>query len=251
MNTNLFEYCLRLGDTSLILGQRLSEWCGHGPVLEEDIALGNIALDFIGQSRIIYSYACDVEGKGQTEDDLAYMRDARQYRNILLAEQPNVDFAVTIVRQFFISAFQYSLYNQLQNSKDEMIKGFALKSIKEVAYHLRHAAGWVLRLGDGTEESHSRMQAAVNDIWIFTDDMFAADAVDNELLKNGIAADLKIVKQEWDAKIKSVFTEATLIVPSVNSFMRTGSRSGNHTEHLGYILAEMQFLPRAYPGAKW
>lgn len=251
MKINLFEYCLRLGDTSLILGQRLCEWCGHGPILEEDIALGNIALDLIGQSRTIYTYACEIEGNNRTEDDLAYLRDVRQYRNILLAEQPNVDFAVTIIRQFFISTFQYFLYRQLQNSNDEMIKGFALKSIKEVAYHLRHSEGWVLRLGDGTYESHQRIQGAVNDLWIFTDDIFAADDVDDALLKAGIAADLKIVKQEWDKKIKSAFDEATLIVPSVNSFMRTGSRSGNHTEHMGYILAEMQFLPRAYPGTKW
>lgn len=250
-NTALFEYCLRMGDTSLILGQRLSEWCGHGPILEEDIALSNIALDYIGQARIIYSYAGQVEGKGRGEDELAYLRDARQYRNLLLTEQPNGDFACTLARQYLMSVYLFRLYSELTSSTDEAIRAFAQKSIKEVAYHLRHSADWMLRLGDGTEESHQRLQEAVNKLWYFVDDLFDADEVDAELLGAGIAADMKKVRASWEHDVKTLFTESTIQMPSVNSFTRLGSRKGNHTEHLGYILAEMQFLPRAYPGAKW
>jgi ring-1,2-phenylacetyl-CoA epoxidase subunit PaaC len=250
-NTALFEYCLRMGDTSLILGQRLSEWCGHGPILEEDIAMSNIALDYIGQSRIIYSYAGQVEGKGRSEDELAYLRDARQYRNLLLTEQPNGDFACTLARQYLMSVYLFHLYSELTSSTDEAIRAFAQKSIKEVAYHLRHSADWMLRLGDGTEESHQRLQDAVNKLWYFVDDLFDADEVDADLLSVGIAADMKKVRASWEQDVKTLFSEATIQIPSVNSFTRVGSRKGNHTEHLGYILAEMQFLPRAYPGAKW
>ncbi|MFN9595632.1 MAG: 1,2-phenylacetyl-CoA epoxidase subunit PaaC [Bacteroidota bacterium] len=250
-NTALFEYCLRMGDTSLILGQRLSEWCGHGPILEEDIAMSNIALDYIGQSRIIYSYAGQVEGKGRSEDELAYLRDARQYRNLLLTEQPNGDFACTLARQYLMSVYLFHLYSELTSSTDEAIRAFAQKSIKEVAYHLRHSADWMLRLGDGTEESHQRLQDAVNKLWYFVDDLFDADEVDADLLSGGIAADMKKVRASWEQDVKTLFSEATIQIPSVNSFTRVGSRKGNHTEHLGYILAEMQFLPRAYPGAKW
>ncbi len=250
-NTALFEYCLRMGDTSLILGQRLSEWCGHGPILEEDIAMSNIALDYIGQSRIIYSYAGQVEGMGRSEDELAYLRDARQYRNLLLTEQPNGDFACTLARQYLMSVYLLHLYSELTSSTDEAIRAFAQKSIKEVAYHLRHSADWMLRLGDGTEESHQRLQDAVNKLWYFVDDLFDADEVDADLLSVGIAADMKKVRASWEQDVKTLFSEATIQIPSVNSFTRVGSRKGNHTEHLGYILAEMQFLPRAYPGAKW
>lgn len=250
-NTALFEYCLRIGDTSLILGQRLSEWCGHGPILEEDIAISNIALDYIGQSRIIYSYAGQIEGKGRSEDDLAYLRDARQFRNLLITEQPNGDFACTMARQYLMSVYLFHLYSALTSSSDESISAFAQKSIKEVAYHLRHSADWMLRLGDGTEESHKRLQEAVNNLWFFVDDLFDADEVDADLLSDGIAADMKKVRDSWEQDVKTLFTEATIQIPSVNSFTRVGSRKGNHTEHLGYILAEMQFLPRAYPGAKW
>ena len=250
-NTALFEYCLRMGDTSLILGQRLSEWCGHGPILEEDIAMSNIALDYIGQSRIIYSYAGQVEGMGRSEDELAYLRDARQYRNLLLTEQPNGDFACTLARQYLMSVYLFQLYSELTSSTDEAIRAFAQKSIKELAYHLRHSADWMLRLGDGTEESHQRLQDAVNKLWYFVDDLFDADEVDADLLSVGIAADMKKVRASWEQDVKALFAEATIQIPSVNSFTRVGSRKGNHTEHLGYILAEMQFLPRAYPGAKW
>lgn len=247
----LFEYCLRLGDTSLILGQRISEWCGHAPYLEEDIAMSNIALDLIGQARIIYSYAGEVEGKGRDEDSLAFHRDARQFRNLLMAEQPNGDFAVTIGRQYLLSLFNFHLYSQLTKSNDATIAAFAAKSIKEVAYHVRHSADWLLRLGDGTEESHKRMQDAIDDLWYFTADLFDGDQVDEMLLKTGIAADLTQVEKAWRNDVEKIFSEAGLTAPNIVTPMRNGSRKGNHTEHLGYILAEMQFLPRAYPDAKW
>lgn len=247
----IFEYCLRLGDTSLILGQRISEWCGHAPYLEEDIAMSNIALDLIGQARIIYTYAGQVEGKGRDEDTLAFHRDARQFRNLLLAEQPNGDFACTIGRQYLLSLFNFHLYSQLTKSKDDTIAAFAAKSIKEVAYHVRHSADWLLRLGDGTDESHRRMQDAIDDLWYFTADLFDADQVDDMLLKAGIAADLSQVEKAWRQDAEKIFSEAGITAPNIATPMRKGSRSGNHTEHLGYILAEMQFLPRAYPDAKW
>jgi ring-1,2-phenylacetyl-CoA epoxidase subunit PaaC len=247
----LFEYCLRIGDTSLVLGQRLSEWCGHGPILEEDIALTNIALDLIGQTRIILEYGGQTEGKGRSADDLAYHRDAMQFRNVLIAEQPNVDFAYTITRQFFLSVYNYCLYEELKQSTDKTIAAFAEKSLKEVAYHVRHASDWMLRLGDGTEESHKRMQNAVDDLWMFTDDLFQMNEVDELLIKEGIAVDQKKIQEKWKIKVNEILTKGTLTIPSVNNFMRLGSRVGKHTEHLGYILAEMQFLPRAYPDAKW
>jgi len=247
----LFEYCLRLGDTALILGQRISEWCGHAPMLEEDIAMSNIALDQIGQARIILTYAGQVEGKGRSEDELAYHRDAKFYRNILLAEQPNGDFAKTITRQYFVSVFNFHLYTQLAKSKDETIAAFAAKSVKEVAYHVRHSHDWVQRLGGGTEESKSRMQDAIDDLWFFVDDMFDGDEVDDLLLQEGIGADIKAIKSLWENMVIESIKKAGLNVPQMNNSLRLGSRKGKHTEHLGYILAEMQFLPRAYPDATW
>ncbi len=251
MNKELFEYCLRLGDTSLIMSQRLGEWCGHGPILEEDIALTNIALDLIGQARAFLTYAGEVEGKSRNEDDLAYHRDAQQFRNVLLSEQPNGNFGVTIIRQLFVSTYQFYLYTELNKSKDQTLAALAAKSLKEVTYHVRHASDWTLRLGDGTEESHERAQTAVDDLWIFIDDLFDKDEIDDALLKQGIAPDVTEIRKQWMSHIQKVLSEATLTIPELNSFMRTGSRRGNHTEHLGYILAEMQFLPRAYPDAKW
>jgi len=247
----LFEYCLRIGDTSLILGQRISEWCGHAPILEEDIAMSNISLDLIGQSRIILTYAGTVEGKGRSEDELAYHRDARQYRNLLMVEQPNGDFGVTMAKQYLVSVYNFHLYEMLSKSKDAAVAAFAAKSLKEVAYHLRHSSDWVLRLGDGTEESHRRIQEAMNDLWYFVDDMFQSDAIDDMLLKAGIAADLSEVKKKWEQMVHATLDKAKLVLPVANNSLRMGSRDGNHTEHLGYILAEMQFLPRAYPDAKW
>lgn len=247
----LFEYCLRLGDTSLILGHRLSECCGHGPILEEDIALANMSLDLIGQARIILAYAGEVEGKGRSDDDLAFHRDAMQFRNVLLAEQPNGDFACTITRQFFISVFNFYLYEALKKSRDKSIAAFAEKSLKEITYHVRHSSDWMLRLGDGTQESHNRTQNAVDDLWMFTDDLFQMNEIDELLIKEGIGVDLHAINEKWKKHVEDILKKATLNITQINNFMRVGSREGKHTEHLGYILAEMQFLPRAYPDAKW
>jgi ring-1,2-phenylacetyl-CoA epoxidase subunit PaaC len=248
----LFEYCLRLGDTSLVLGHRLSEWCGHGPVLEEDIALANIALDLIGQARILLTYAGEVEGKGRDEDALAYRRDAWDFRNVLLAEQPNGDFAYTTVRQYLVSTYQFHLYSRLVKSADKTLSGFAEKALKEVAYHVRHAGDWLLRLGDGTEESHQRAQDAVDDLWVFTDDLFFADEVEAVLAAKGIVpGDVMQMKEEWLAEVNGKLAQATLTHPDVDNFMRTGGKQGRHSEYLGHLLAEMQFLPRAYPDATW
>jgi ring-1,2-phenylacetyl-CoA epoxidase subunit PaaC len=248
---NTYQYCLRIGDTSLILGQRLSEWCGHGPMLEEDIAISNISLDLIGQARLIFSYAAQISEKNITEDDIAFTRDARAYRNLLMAELPNGDFGNTILKQYLLSVFQYHQYSLLQKSKNESLAAFAVKSLKEISYHVRHAGAWVLRLGDGTQESNLRMQESLNDLWNYTDDLFDADELEKSLTTDGIAADISIIKVLWTKQVIALLGEATLIIPQTNNFLRKGSRQGNHTEHLGYMLAEMQFLPRAYPGAKW
>jgi ring-1,2-phenylacetyl-CoA epoxidase subunit PaaC len=247
----LFEYCLRIGDTALIAGQRTAEWCGHGPILEEDIALSNVALDMIGQARIMLSYAGEVEGKERKEDDLAYRRDEREFRNLLMAEQPNRDYGHTICRNYFLSVYFFHHYNELKKSRDKTLAAFAEKSLKEVAYHVRHSGDWILRLGDGTEESHDRMTSAVNSLWNFVYDMFDTDDVEASLQQTGIGADFSKVKAEWEITVKTQLERATLKVPEINPFLRTGSRKGLHTEHLGYILAEMQFLPRAYPDATW
>ena len=251
LNTELFEYCLRLGDNSLILGHRLSEWCGHGPILEEDIAMINIALDLVGQSRLMLSYAGKLEGKGRTDDDLAYHRDVMDFKNAMLLEQPNGDFGVTMTRQFLFDVFHYHLYEELKTSKDEHLAAIAEKSLKEITYHLRHSTEWMKRLGDGTEESHQRMQSAVDNLWMYTGDLFDTNEADEILIKEGIAPDLDTIKPKWDKMVKEVLTKATLKIPDNNTFMMMGSRTGKHTEHLGFILAEMQFLPRAYPAAKW
>jgi ring-1,2-phenylacetyl-CoA epoxidase subunit PaaC len=250
IKTALFDYCLRLGDTSLVLGHRLSEWCGHGPVLEQDIALINVALDLVGQSTNLLEYAAKVEEKGRTADDLAYLRESMNYRNALLVEQPNGDFGCTIVRQFFFDAFHYYQFEQLKNSKDETLAAIANKSIKEITYHLRHSKEWIVRLGDGTDESNRRVQDAVNELWTYTGDLFAMNQFDEVLIKEGIAFDLKQLKPAWEKMVKEVMSEAKLALPE-NNFMQSGSLEGKHTEHLGYLLAEMQSLPRAHPGATW
>ena len=246
----LFQYTLRLGDTNLILGQRLSEWTGHGPFLEEDLALTNIALDLIGTAKSLLEYAARVEGKGRTEDDLAYLRNDRQYYNAQMTEQPNGDYAKTIVRQTIMDCFDLYFYQELAKSKDETLSGIAQKSIKEVTYHLRHTSSWVQRFGDGTEESHHRAQTAVNELWQYTGELFEINEVDELLIREGIAVDLNVVKQKWEAHMNDLFLTATLVKPE-NVFMQTGSRKGIHTEHLAFILAEMQALPRMYPNAKW
>lgn len=246
----LFKYCLRLADTSLILAQRNAEWCGHGPFLEEDLALTNISLDLLGQANSIYQHAAQIEGKGRTEDDLAFLRTEREYYNTLLTEQPNGDYANTILRQFLCDAFDFYLYSELVKSKDETLSAIAAKSLKEITYHLRHSSTWVERLGDGTEESHTRMQTAINELWRFTGEMFEITDIDTTLLKEGIAVDLNSVKSKWETKVKEVLDRATIKIP-VNAFMQRGSRDARHTEHLGFILAEMQSLPRSLPDAKW
>jgi len=250
MQNNLYTYCLRLGDTSLILSQRLGEWCGHGPILEEDIAMTNISLDLIGQSRAFYTYACELEGKGKTEDDLAYQRGERQYYNILLVEQPNGDFAKTMMRQFLVSSFQYYFYTELKSSNDKTLSALAEKSLKEVAYHLRHSGEWIKRLGGGTEESKQRITNALNELWLYSGDMFDADETDMEMVKAGTGVDLLKIKPMWDKKVAEIFSESGLEIPQ-NVFMVKGSRTGRHTEQLGHLLAEMQTLQRTYPGSSW
>lgn len=245
-----FKYLLRLGDSNLIIGHRLSEWCGSGPILEEDIALINIALDFVGNATSILEYAAKVEGKGRTEDDLAFLRNERDFQNLLITEQPNGDYATTIVRQFLYDVYTHYVYEALKSSKDETISALAAKSHKEVTYHLRHTTEWMYRLGDGTEESHERMQNALNDLWMFTSDMFDADEVDAMMLKEGMAPDLSKVKADWEKHVNQVIDKATLTIPTYN-IKQKGSREGKHSEHLGFLLAEMQSVHRAYPDAKW
>lgn len=246
----LFNYCLRIADSNLILGQRLGEWCGHGPFLEEDLAMTNTSLDIIGQANSIYQYAAKIEGKGRTEDDLAFLRNEREYYNTLLSEQPNGDFGKTMMRQFLIDTFDFYFYSELKNSKDETLSALAAKGLKEVTYHLRHSSSWIERLGDGTEESHTKVQNALNELWRFTGELFEMNEVDSVLMKDGIAADLNAIKLKWEKHVSEVLEKATLKKPE-NTFMQRGSRDAKHTEHLGYILAEMQSLHRALPGVKW
>ncbi|UES40469.1 1,2-phenylacetyl-CoA epoxidase subunit PaaC [Roseibium aggregatum] len=246
----LFEWLLRRGDTALVLGHRVSEWCGHSPVLEEDIALANVALDLIGQARMWLELAGEVEGKGRGENELAYLRDAWDFRNFLLAEQPNGDFGQTLMRQFLIDAYQVPLLEALKSSKDERIAAIAAKAGKEVAYHLDRSADLVIRLGDGTEESHRRMQQALDALWSYTGEMFASDAIDTAMAEAGLAPDAASLKAEWKETVEAVLDEATLTLPE-SDFAHMGGLTGRHSEHLGHMLAEMQFLQRAYPGATW
>jgi ring-1,2-phenylacetyl-CoA epoxidase subunit PaaC len=250
MEKQLFNYLLRLADSSLILGHRLSEWCGHGPVLEEDIALTNIALDFVGRANSLYEYAAKVEGKGRTEDDLAYLRSEREFFNNLLAEQPNGDYAQTILRQYLTDVFEIHLYEALAKSKDETLAGIAAKSLKEIQYHLRHSSSWMLRLGDGTEESNRRLQNSLNEIYRFTGSLFESDENDSVLIAAGIVPDLSAIQQIWQKDVDAMFEKAMLKKPE-KVWMQKGNLQGRHTEHLGYILAEMQSVHRAYPGVKW
>jgi ring-1,2-phenylacetyl-CoA epoxidase subunit PaaC len=243
-------YVLRLADTSLVLGQRLGEWVGHSPALEEDLGLANISLDLIGQARLLLTYACELEGRGRTEDDLAMSRDQSDFVNLALVEQPNGDFGRTIVRQMLVDAFQLELYDGLQGSSDPRLAEVAAKAVKETRYHFRYSAGWLIRLGDGTEESHRRVQAALDDLWRFTREFFAADEVDLQMASAGVAPVLADLEARWSARVDEVLREATLKRPADVPYAWHGKR-GDHTEHLGYVLAEMQFLHRAYPGASW
>ncbi|CAB3676899.1 MULTISPECIES: 1,2-phenylacetyl-CoA epoxidase subunit PaaC [Achromobacter] len=254
MDKTLFEYLLRLGDSSLILSQRLGAWTGHGPILEEDLALTNTALDLLGQARMWLTLAGEVEGAGRDEDALAYLRDAHQFHNALLVERPNGNYADTMARQFLFDVWHYFLLQRLEKSSDERVAGIAAKAIKEVTYHVRRSSDMVVRLGDGTAESHAKMQAAIDDAWRFTGELFADDAVDLDVAARGIGCELSALRQPWLAHVREVLEEATLTVPdeaAASHLAYRGGRQGKHTEELGYVLAEMQFLPRAYPGATW
>ena len=248
--TPLVLYSLRRADDALILGHRLSEWCGHAPMMEEDMALANMGLDLLGQARELYSYAAKVEGKDNDEDKFAYLRDVRQYRNLLLLEQPNGDFARTMVRQFFYSVFADLYWRAMMKSSDPTFAAIAAKSEKESAYHVRHCSEWIVRLGDGTEESHRRAQTAIDDLWAFTGEMFAVDDSERGLIDAGIAADTASLRAPWLKTVSNVVNEATLALPK-NDWMQQGGRSGSHSEHLGHLLSELQSLPRTFPGATW
>lgn len=247
----LFEYLIRLADDRLILGHRLSEWCGHGPILEEDIALANIALDYIGHAANLYEYAVEIEGEGRHRDDLVYFRDDPEYTNLKIVELPKGDFGFTIARQFLFSSFSYYLYQLLSDIDDEQFSGIVEKHFKEVKYHLRHSREWVLRLGDGTEESHERIQDAFDEIWMYTGELFYQDQIEHFLQNEGLAADTESFKSDWKDLVVDTLEEATLDVPDFDQYMAEGGREGFHTEHLGHLLAEMQHLRRSYPDADW
>jgi ring-1,2-phenylacetyl-CoA epoxidase subunit PaaC len=247
---DLFRYVLRLGDLSLVLGQRLGEWVGHAPALEEDLGLANIALDLIGQARLLLRYAGEIEGRGRSEDDIAFLREQGEYLNPVLAEQPNGDFGRTIVRQVLIDAFQLELYERMAASSDERLAAIAAKSVKEVRYHLRYSSGWLVRLGDGTDESHARVQSALDALWPNTIELFADDELDRLMAERGVAPPLSEVQAAWSRRTGDILAEATLVRPPDRSHVWHGKR-GQHSEHLGYLLAEMQYLQRAYPGARW
>ncbi len=248
----LFEWLCRMGDNALVLGHRTSEWCGHGPVLEEDIALANTALDLIGHTQMWLGLAAEVEGEGRDADKLAYLRDALKFRNGLLVELPKGDMGVTVMREFLFDAYHHIQLSWLaENSKSPRVAEIAAKALKEVSYHLERASDLVVRLGDGTEESHRRMQDALDLLWPYTGEMFAGDGSDNAVADAGIAPKPEALKDAWDASVREILDEATLKVPDTAGFHHKGGKQGRHTEHLGYILAEMQFLQRAYPGASW
>jgi len=245
MNSSLIDYTLHLADNALIIAQRNAEWCGHGPILEQDIAITNISLDQLGQSRNFYQYAAKLIGNNATEDSLAYLRTEREFKNCLLAEQPNGDWAQTVLRQFFFSAYQFLLYEKLQHSNDEQLAAIAAKALKEVTYHQRWSSEWVIRLGDGTEESRQRMLNAIDELWRYTGELFVAAAYE---AVSGF--DIALLKDDWMKKVNAVFEEATLPIPE-KVFIQTGGKTGTHTEHLGYILTELQYLQRTYPNAEW
>lgn len=245
------NYLLRLGDNALILSQQLSKLCGKGPALEEDMALTNVALDLLGQTRLWFSYAAELENAGRDEDDIAFMRDAHDFKNCLLLEQPNGNYADTMMRQFFFDTWHYFQLLELIKCGDPRIVEVAQKSIKEVTYHLRRSGDLIVRLGDGTTESHAKTQAAADALWMYTGEMFNYDAVDQAMFDAGIAPSCAVLRAAFLEHVAEIFAEATLSMPSPDAWMQKGGKQGRHTEHLGFILAEMQFLQRAYPGAEW
>lgn len=247
-----YHYVLHLADTALILAQRICEWCGHGPVLEQDIALSNVGLDLLGQTRSLYQYAAELGGEGKTEDDLAFLRGERQFKNLLLAELPNHNFGFTVLRQFLYETYQILLLDALKDCSDEGLAAIAQKTLIETKYHYKWSAEWVIRLGDGTAESHAKMQEAIQEIWPYTGEMFLPSIEEKLLNSIGILPNLADIKDAWHNKVAQVFAEATLAMPEQGKvFMHEGGKSGLHTEHLGYMLAEMQYLQRQYPGQEW
>jgi ring-1,2-phenylacetyl-CoA epoxidase subunit PaaC len=250
MNTNLIQYILGVADNSLILGQRLGELCGHGPSIETDIALTNISLDLLGQVRSYYQYIAKLQGGEATEDTVAFLRLEREYKNVLLVEQPNTDFGYSIARQFLFDVFHLALLEELQNSKDEMLSAIAKKSIKEVLYHTRFSSDWIRRLGDGTEESHTRIQTALNDLWIYTDELFHQTEADKAMVTEGIGVDVTLLKANYYLKVSAILEEATLQTPQIEYFQK-GGKLGIHSEHMGYILTELQYMQRTYPNMTW
>jgi ring-1,2-phenylacetyl-CoA epoxidase subunit PaaC len=250
MNDNLYTYTLRIADDSLILGQRLSEWCGHGPILEEDIALTNIALDLIGQATTLFEYAASVQNEGKTADDLAFLRYEHDYKNALLVEQPNGDFGQTMVRQWLFDTFRVLFYDALQHSSDTQLAAIAEKSLKETKYHCKHSSEWIIRLGDGTDESHTRTQAALDQLWRYSEELFFMDETDQAMIEAKVGVDLATLRPLWLERIQEVVREATLTIPT-NNWKQQGGRLGKHTEHLGFLLADLQYMQRAYPGMEW
>lgn len=246
----LFLATLRLADDALVLGHRLSEWCGHAPVLEEDLALGNLGLDLIGQARSLYTYAGAVEGKGRDEDQLAYLRREGEYRNLLLIEQPNGDFAVTMARQLLFSAFMFPFHQAMTASSDATLAAIAAKAEKEMAYHVRHTGEWLIRLGDGTAESHRRAQAALDELWPYSGELFDVDAAMRSAIDAGFVPDPETIRPQFEATVDHVLAEATLTRPRVGAF-QSGGRAGRHSEHMGFLLAELQYMQRTYPNATW
>jgi len=249
-NKNLYQYILGIADNSLILGQRLGELCGHGPSLETDIACTNISLDLLGQVRSYYQYASKIAGDGRTEDDIAMLREEREYQNVLLVEQPNTDFGYTIVRQFLFDVYHLLFLKELQKSKDLTLSAIASKAVKEVSYHQRFSSDWIKRLGDGTEESHKRIQNAIDDLCTYTDELFHQTEADKAMIKEGVGVDITKLKSTYYNRVNSVIEEATLSVPE-NTYFQKGGKQGIHTEHMGYLLADLQFMQRAYPDMEW
>ncbi len=249
-DTQLVDYLLRLGDNALVLGQRLSEWTGHAPIIEEDLALTNVALDLIGQARMWLAYAGEAEGCGRDEDRLAYFRDARDFRNALLVELPSGDYGRTLVREFLFDTWHFYLLGALGASREERLAGIAQKAVREVAYHVRRSGDWLVRLGDGTEHSHAKVQAALDDLWPYTGELFRSDEIDAEMVRCGIGTSLEALRGPWLEHVGRVVADATLKLPQ-DGWMHSGGKAGRHSEHLGYLLAEMQSVRRSVPGDHW